>query len=334
MRAARLALHRAALRRAGGDARPAHGDRARACSTGRATDDARRAGAAALRRPPLRWRAAGRAPGWRRSIRPRRLPDEAGARRRHGADPGRAGGFLDPWLDGAPQTNEVGRSALLMSGLLVLADRFGLPLRLFELGASAGLNLQLDRYGYDLGGARGRRGRLAGSARARMEGPAAARGEGTDRRPGRRRPQSRSIRRRTRAAARLYLARPAASALAQARGGARHRRRPIRRRSTKATPPTGSRRKLARRARSRASPRVVMHSVAFHYFPADVQQRIKARLEAAGCAGHRGGAARLAAVREAGGGRRISACRLRTWPGDEQLLAWSHPHGSWVESAG
>src|SRR5829696_5861229 len=61
---------------------------------------------------------------------------------------------LDPWLDGAPQTNEVGRSAALMSGLLVLAERFRRPLRLFELGASAGLNLQLDRYDYDLGATR------------------------------------------------------------------------------------------------------------------------------------------------------------------------------------
>jgi hypothetical protein len=34
---------------------------------------------------------------------------------------------LEVWLDSAPQTNEVGRSAVLMSGLLVVAARFGLP---------------------------------------------------------------------------------------------------------------------------------------------------------------------------------------------------------------
>ena len=59
---------------------------------------------------------------------------------------------LLPWLDSAPQTNEVGRSGVLMPGLMVIAAATRLPLALFELGASAGLNLRLDDYGYDLGG--------------------------------------------------------------------------------------------------------------------------------------------------------------------------------------
>ncbi len=58
---------------------------------------------------------------------------------------------LLPWLDSPPQTNETGRAAPIMAGLLLLADRFGLPFELIELGASAGLNLNLDRFGYRLG---------------------------------------------------------------------------------------------------------------------------------------------------------------------------------------
>jgi hypothetical protein len=51
-------------------------------------------------------------------------------------------------LDHPPQTNEVGRSAALIGALLIFARRFGLPIRLFEIGCSAGLNLRADHYCY------------------------------------------------------------------------------------------------------------------------------------------------------------------------------------------
>ena len=56
-------------------------------------------------------------------------------------------------LSRPPQTNEVGRSAALASGLLVIAEETGLPLRLREIGSSGGLNLRLDRYWHEQDGA-------------------------------------------------------------------------------------------------------------------------------------------------------------------------------------
>jgi hypothetical protein len=52
-----------------------------------------------------------------------------------------------------PQTNEVGRSASLVGGFLVIARDTGLPLRVLEVGTSAGLNLRFDRYWYEADGA-------------------------------------------------------------------------------------------------------------------------------------------------------------------------------------
>lgn len=60
---------------------------------------------------------------------------------------------LMPWLDGPPQTNEAGRSASIMAGLLWLADgRVTQQFELLEIGASAGINTMMGRYRYDLGG--------------------------------------------------------------------------------------------------------------------------------------------------------------------------------------
>jgi len=51
-------------------------------------------------------------------------------------------------LEQPPQTNEVGRSAALIGGMLRVNRGFDLPIRLFEIGSSAGLNLRADRYHY------------------------------------------------------------------------------------------------------------------------------------------------------------------------------------------
>jgi hypothetical protein len=51
----------------------------------------------------------------------------------------------------AVQTNEVGRATSLFGGFHAVARRTGLPLRQLEVGASAGLLLRWDRYGYRAG---------------------------------------------------------------------------------------------------------------------------------------------------------------------------------------
>jgi len=50
------------------------------------------------------------------------------------------------------QTNEVGRAAALAPGFLTVAQETGLPLRILEMGTSAGLNLRWDCFRYEASG--------------------------------------------------------------------------------------------------------------------------------------------------------------------------------------
>ncbi|MEI8446160.1 MULTISPECIES: DUF2332 domain-containing protein [unclassified Mesorhizobium] len=63
----------------------------------------------------------------------------------------------DDWLlaalASAPQTNEIARSGMLLSGFLTIASETGLPLALHEIGSSAALNLLFDRFHYRYGDA-------------------------------------------------------------------------------------------------------------------------------------------------------------------------------------
>jgi len=65
---------------------------------------------------------------------------------------GRNAAELRDSLDRPVQTNEVGRCAALLFGFLAVSAETRLPLRLLEVGASAGLNLRWDRYAYEADG--------------------------------------------------------------------------------------------------------------------------------------------------------------------------------------
>lgn len=238
---------------------------------------------------------------------------------------------LAPWLDGPPQTNEVARSAVLMAGYLAIADRTELPLTLLELGASAGLNLLADRYGYRLGtlsaGEPGSPLQLAPSwsgadppaAPVRVVGR-----RGVDLNP----LDVLSATDRERLFAYIWadqaerLARmQAALAVATADPP------PVDRDSADAWLAD----QLAAKP-ARGVARVVAHSIAFQYFPADAQSAISATLERVG----REATAEtpLAWLRyetdPAFAGR--ASLRLRLWPsGTDEVLALADPHGRSVE---
>jgi hypothetical protein len=270
----------------------------------------------------LHFLARGRiAPDLTRLYPPHPLPDEATLWA--ALAPTLAHAALSEWLDHAPQTNEVGRSAVLMSGLLVIADRFPLKMRLYELGASAGLNLILDRYSYNLGGLRfgatlpgphlspDWEGLPPPKARVRIKGRA-----GVDLNP-----------------ARLPDDGPRLLAYVWPDQPERGRRLDAALSAAIQEPPHVDRagaadwleEKLALEPEHGVI-RVVMHSVAFQYFDLDSQERVSAHIEAAGDRASE--AAPLAWLRyELEPEAQRPSLRLRTWPGGEELLAWTHPHG-------
>jgi hypothetical protein len=232
-----------------------------------------------------------------------------------------------PWLESAPQTNEVGRSAVLMAGLLAISDRFRQPVELFELGASAGLNMLLDSYHYDLGG------RLAGDPGSPLRlvpdwrGPAppgatveVAGRAGVDLRP------IDPVRDCERPLAYVWPDQPARLRQLEAALAIARRSPPMVEQGDAAE---WLEEKLGEQARAGCT-RVVLHSIAFQYFPKQTQARIAALIERLGQAASASNP--LAWLRfELVPGENKSSLRLACWPdGEDRLLAWCHPHGKSV----
>lgn len=239
--------------------------------------------------------------------------------------------MLSGWLESPPQTNEVARSSTLMSGLLVVCDRFPLPIHLLELGSSGGLNLILDRYAHDLGGlhagTEGSPVRLAPRWRGAPPPDARVRilsRRGVDLRP-------------------VDLRKDGGKLLAFVWADQIERRERLKAAIALASldPPAVDVGDAADWLDSMLAEsgidgavRVVMHSIAYQYFPEATKRRIGERMDAVGrCATADAPAAWLRYEQDVGEER--PSLRLKLWPGGkDHLLAWCHGHGASVEWIG
>lgn len=238
---------------------------------------------------------------------------------------------LQAWLDSAPQTNEPQRSAALMTGLLEVAARFGQPLEIIEIGSSAGLNLMIGRYRFDLGGV------TVGPLDSPLTMTPEWRGSpppdvaveiagtcGCDLRP-------------------IDLSDPAAEARVAAYNWVDNAERLERLRTAaalvRAHPPRIEQADAAdwveaRLAEPRADgvTRVLMHSVTWQYLPDETQARITAAMERAGAASTE---QRPLAWVTMEPDRDLSAHRIgvRTWPdgAERRTIGAAHAHAKWVE---
>jgi hypothetical protein len=247
---------------------------------------------------------------------------------------------LLPWLDGPPQTNEAGRAASIMAGLLWIAQRVATPrFDLFELGASAGVNTMIARYFFRLGTTE------VGPADSPMRIVPEWRGasppspptdfaitavKGCDIAP-------------------INLADPASALRLKAYvwpdAGERLARIDAAIALAGAQPPDlvaadagdFAAAMLARPPQPGLA-RVMFHSIMWQYLPAATQAQITAEFEAAGAAATPASPLGWIAL-ETDPATFRHELRVRLWDGaahhgEEHLLSHAHPHGAWVEWLG
>ncbi len=239
--------------------------------------------------------------------------------------------WLLPWLDSPPQTNEVGRAAALWPGMMHIARRFGPRMEWIELGASAGLNLVMDHYGYRLGSA------VAGDLRANLQLTPEWQGSppavsdisvldrvGIDLNP-------------------LDVADPDVAERLQAYVWPDQRDRLTRLRTALAVasplhppliqgdavqllPP------LLAEPQAEGRTRVVFHSVVLQYFSSEDRMTIRDMIEAAGARATPARPLAWLSLEFQTVGAPMAELRLRCWPGTgvTETLATVHPHGAVV----
>ncbi len=237
------------------------------------------------------------------------------------------------FLDHPPQTNEVARSGVLYPGMCVIAEQTGLPLALYEVGASGGLNLFVDKFSYLFGDQQ--RGDPASAVKLSPDWSGAAppnvepqiiRRKGCDRKPldiTRADHRDRML---------AYIWPDQAARITRIKAALDIAER---------TPPEMIQMDAADWVEAQISrepeqgvTRVLFHSIAYQYFPVDVKQRITAHMESAGAkASKTAPLAWLSFEQVSNAGPQLT---LRLWPhhGEPQHLAIAGPHVHSVEWLG
>lgn len=239
---------------------------------------------------------------------------------------------LSPWLDGPPQTNEAGRSSNFIAAELWLADQ-GLPARFecLEIGSSAGINLMIERYSFDLGGVRVGPDSPVMSFAPEWRGPpppdraiAIAALRGCDVAPLDLTDPEQVLR------LRAYIWPEHAVRFARLDAAVA---------SAKSQPPDLVRQGAADFVEEQlalpqepGTTRLLMHSIVWQYLPEDEQSRITRAMEAHGREATDERALAWVAL-ESNRDLLNHGLSVRYWPGDgePQLLAAAHAHGAWVE---
>lgn len=226
-----------------------------------------------------------------------------------------------------PQTNEVARSAALAGGFLTIATLTNSPLAILEIGASGGLNLHWDAFGYDLGGLDIRKASGLPLLAPAWQGPPPPKIDtivteraGCDRTPIDIRSNEEVLRLR----AYIWPDQPDRQArLDQALAHARSS--PIRIDCAEAAEWTSSR--LAKRRVGVAT--VLFHSIVWQYIGKDSQERLERTIEDAGQRADT--KAPFAWLRMEPENRKAAGLRLTLWPGGETMfLADVDYHGRWI----
>ncbi len=239
---------------------------------------------------------------------------------------------LLPWLDGPPQTNEAGRSSNFIAAMLWLAKQ-GLHQRFecLEIGSSAGINLMLDRYHYDLAGVKV--GPEPGAMRFAPEW------KGNP-------PPNKSIEivsAKGCDVAPVDLADPAQALRLKAYIWPEHTVRFERMAAAiteaEKSPPDLLQMNAAEfieaelaKPQAAGTTRVLMHSIVWQYVPKDQQVRVTAAMEAAGARATAEHPLAWIAL-EANRTVHLHELVVRYWPGggEPQMLARAHPHGATID---